>query len=295
MRWPSAKSKRLHTRFLVIIALTFAFAATTSIVIQPVHCNSIQASPPTASEEKLAPRSEVAPEGKASGAAEPSAAEKRAEPVASQGEASESAAAPKPQHQSEADRKGRASEEATTKQAEAPVAKDTEQKAKDEKQATNSKGAESEKKASSSGKPQQQARQQSAQLAGKNGSSSSSKSKLPANLGTVTSTGSGGPAHYMSKHDAYSAIAEKHGALAQDAMRHSQRVNSDRRSHLQRFGGIQKASGIGDVLSPFKGVTDSGLARSEYSTGCTTCLNFPQASALTHLPSRTHPTRNKQP
>jgi len=86
---------------------------------------------------------------------------------------------------------------------------------------------------------------------------SAPKSKLPANLGTVTSTGSGGPAHYMSKHDAYSAIAEKHGALAQDAMR-----KSDKRQ-LQGFGGIQKASGLGDMLSPFKGVTDSGLARSK--------------------------------
>lgn len=84
------------------------------------------------------------------------------------------------------------------------------------------------------------------------------KSKLPANLGTVTSTGSGGPAHYMSKHDAYSAIAEKHGALAQDAMR-----KSDKRQ-LQGFGGIQKASGLGDMLAPFKSVSDSGLARSKY-------------------------------
>lgn len=96
------------------------------------------------------------------------------------------------------------------------------------------------------------------QLAAKSGSTGSgAKNKLPANLGTVTSTGSGGPAHYMSKHDAYSAIAEKHGALAQDAMR-----KSDKR-RLQHFGGIQKASGLGDMFSPFKGVTDSGLARSK--------------------------------
>ena len=85
---------------------------------------------------------------------------------------------------------------------------------------------------------------------------SAPKSKLQANLGTVTSTGSGG--HYLSKHDAYSAIAEKHGALAQDAMKKSDK------KQLQGFGGIQKASGgLGDVLSPFKGVTDSGLARSK--------------------------------
>lgn len=97
-------------------------------------------------------------------------------------------------------------------------------------------------------------------LNGKSGGSSSGKSKLPANLGTVTSTGSGGATHYMSKHDAYSAIAEKHGALAQDAMKKADKRNS----HLQRFGGIQKASGgLGDMFSPFKGVTDSGLARSK--------------------------------
>lgn len=89
---------------------------------------------------------------------------------------------------------------------------------------------------------------------------SASKSKLPANLGTVTSTGSGGHS-YMSKHDAYSAIAEKHGALAQDAIK-----KSDKRQLQTGFGSIQKASGIGDMLSPFKGVTDSGLARSEYKT-----------------------------
>lgn len=86
-----------------------------------------------------------------------------------------------------------------------------------------------------------------------------SKSKLPANLGTVTSTGSSGGHSYMSKHDAYSAIAEKHGALAQDAMK-----KSDKRQLQTGFSSIQKASGIGDMLSPFKGVTDSGLARSKY-------------------------------
>lgn len=91
------------------------------------------------------------------------------------------------------------------------------------------------------------------------GSKLAAKSKLPANLGTVTSTGSGGPAHYMSKHDAYSAIAEKHGALAQDAMR-----KSDKRQLQGGFGGIQKAGGLGDMFGPFKSVSDSGLARSKY-------------------------------
>lgn len=91
------------------------------------------------------------------------------------------------------------------------------------------------------------------------GSKLTAKSKLPANLGTVTSTGSGGPAHYMSKHDAYSAIAEKHGALAQDAMR-----KSDKRQLQGGFGGIQKAGGLGDMFGPFKSVSDSGLARSKY-------------------------------
>lgn len=95
-------------------------------------------------------------------------------------------------------------------------------------------------------------------------SSGNSKSKLPANLGTVTSTGSGG--HYMSKHDAYSAIAEKHGALAHDAMRKSdKRQLGHGHNSGGGFGGIKKASGglVGDVFGPFKGVTDSGLARSE--------------------------------
>lgn len=99
-------------------------------------------------------------------------------------------------------------------------------------------------------------------------SKASTKSKLPANLGTVTSTGNGngGSAHYMSKHDAYSAIAEKHGAIAHDAMRKSDRHRtSSSSSSIHRFGGIQKASGIGDALNPFKSVTDSGLARSKYS------------------------------
>lgn len=100
-------------------------------------------------------------------------------------------------------------------------------------------------------------------LSGKS-ASQSGKSKLPANLGTVTSTGSGGPTHYLSKHDAYSAIAEKHGSLAQVTSGHKKSDPRRASSSIQRFGGIQKASGIGDMLSPFKGVTDSGLARSKF-------------------------------
>ena len=122
-----------------------------------------------------------------------------------------------------------------------------------DKQSSSKPAVSGAKPAPVSGKHQQQQ-----QLSGKTGASGPNK-KSPANLGTVTSTGSGGPAHYMSKHDAYSAIAEKHGALAQDAMR-----KADKRQHLQRFSGIQKAGGFGDMLSPFKGVTDSGLARSKY-------------------------------
>lgn len=86
------------------------------------------------------------------------------------------------------------------------------------------------------------------------------KNKMQAPLGSVSSTGASGLTHYMSKHDAYSAIAEKHGHLAQEAMR-----KSDKRQ-MQAFGnsGIQKASGISDVLNPFKASGDSGLARSKY-------------------------------
>lgn len=115
------------------------------------------------------------------------------------------------------------------------------------------------KKAASSSSSTSSPRQPSS--ASKASSSSATKSKNNANLGTVTSTGSGGSAHYMSKHDAYSAIAEKHGALAHDAMRKSdkRRIQSS-----SPFGGIQKASGFGDFSSPIKGVGDTGLARSEY-------------------------------
>lgn len=126
-------------------------------------------------------------------------------------------------------------------------------------QAAKAKAAEPPAASKSSAGPSKATQQKQSSLSGKSGSS---KSKLPANLGTVTSTGSGGATHYMSKHDAYSAIAEKHGALAHDAMR-----KSDKR-HMHSSGGgnpfsgsIQKASGLGEMLNPFKGVTDSGLAR----------------------------------
>lgn len=127
--------------------------------------------------------------------------------------------------------------------------------------------ADQQRQAAASSKSSAQA---SNKLSGKSGSSSASAAaatsatgkKLPANLGTVTSTGSGGPAHYMSKHDAYSAIAEKHGALAQDAIRKVDKRPSH--GNLQRFGSIQKASGFTDSLNPFKTVTDGGLARSKY-------------------------------
>lgn len=103
-------------------------------------------------------------------------------------------------------------------------------------------------------------------------SSSSSRSKPNQSSSSKTSSNNGKPRHqanigsggggiYKAKSDAYSAIAEKHGALAHEAVR-----KSDRRriSHGGAFGSIQKASGFGDVLGPLKGVTDGGLARSKY-------------------------------
>lgn len=70
---------------------------------------------------------------------------------------------------------------------------------------------------------------------------------------------SAGASHYLaSKHDAYSAIAEKHGSLGTELTR-----RTDKRRY-QSFGGIQKASGgLGEYLSPLKGVSDTGLARSK--------------------------------
>lgn len=129
--------------------------------------------------------------------------------------------------------------------------------------ATESATKPTESNATSSAKPSSKPGKQQT-LSGKS-SGPSGKSKLPANLGTVTSTGSGGPTHYLSKHDAYSAIAEKHGSLAQVTSAHKKSDSKRASSSIQRFGGIQKASGFGDMLSPFKGVTDSGLARSKYT------------------------------
>lgn len=140
-----------------------------------------------------------------------------------------------------------------------PAEKSAEKKADANKTSEPTKIASNEKGASSGasqGKPTKSGSGSS--LSGK----SAIKSKLPANLGTVTSTGSGGQALYMSKHDAYSAIAEKHGALAA----HSSMMKKADKRQMHSFGGIQKASGgLGDMLSPFKGVTDGGLARSKYS------------------------------
>lgn len=161
--------------------------------------------------------------------------------------------------ESESARKGRAEAEsaaaAATKEPAPKEAKDGEKQAVEK--STDSKSTKLEAKTSTPTKASKPSSSgSSAKLAG-------SKSKLSANLGTVTSTGSGGPAQYMSKHDAYSAIAEKHGpSNVVDAMH-----KSDKRGQsLQRFGGVQKASGgLGDVLSPFKGITDTGLARCKLS------------------------------
>ena len=244
-------SSRRRQLALLAGALTVAtLICALTIVIQPIQCNSITS--------QQAPPSAAPTEAKSAGADTKQAAPAQpSKPVAA---AAAAAAAAEPE------RKGRASDEqSASKVPAAPTevkeASTSEAKPKEEKLAPSKPVNEPKAAPAAKGQP---ARQQP--TSPKSSSSSSTKSKLPANLGTVTSTGSGGPAHYMSKHDAYSAIAEKHGALAQDAMRHTQKVGADRRAHLQRFGGIQKASGggVGDMLNPFRGVTDSGLARSEY-------------------------------
>ena len=278
---------------MIVCALVLT-VATTTIVIQPTQCNPAQApsAPPTgldsssSSSDKSGPKIEAKAEAQAVREQHPDQQQQQAKqaspearssgaPAASAAVGPASSDAQPKQQQSEADqRKGRASEEPASS-AETPAlagSKDEKPKESAEKQtsgsSSSSKLAESAKpEEKKSGKQQSQPQlKQQQQLSAKSGASSGSgnKSRLPLNLGTVTSTGSGGPAHYMSKHDAYSAIAEKHGALAQDSVRNTHRVNTDRRSHLQRFGGIQRASGIGDMLSPFKGVTESDLARSEY-------------------------------
>lgn len=91
-------------------------------------------------------------------------------------------------------------------------------------------------------------------------SMSNGKPRLQANLGSTILQGS---VNQMSKHDAYSAIAEKHGALAQDAMRRS---DKRRIGNGGAFGpaGIQKASGLGDIFNPVRQMSDGGLARSKY-------------------------------
>lgn len=162
-------------------------------------------------------------------------------------------------------RKGRSEPPPDKKEAstERPAAADASKDTKVNNSNENTKSSSSSSSSTSSkpnekSQPTKQATQTNKQQLSAKSSPAGPKNKLPANLGTVTSTGSGGAAHYMSKHDAYSAIAEKHGALAHDAMR-----KSDKRRIQSSFGGIQKASGIGDMLSPFKGVTDSGLARSK--------------------------------
>lgn len=149
----------------------------------------------------------------------------------------------------------KADQEASKRKGRAESAPSTD-KTSEPKQATSEKAASSSEK-STTKVPSTDSKSTASKAAKPTQSStkSSSKSKLPPNLGTVTSTGSGG---YLSKHDAYSAIAEKHGALAADAMK-----KSDKHRVHGGFGGIQKASGFGDILSPFKGVTDSGLARSK--------------------------------
>lgn len=89
--------------------------------------------------------------------------------------------------------------------------------------------------------------------------SSNQQAKIGAKkAGPVTSTGNSG-SHYLSKHDSYSAIAERH--LFTDAMR-----KSDRRRAHSSMSGIEKAASFGNMFSnPLNGITDNGLARSKYS------------------------------
>lgn len=58
-------------------------------------------------------------------------------------------------------------------------------------------------------------------------------------------------------------IERQHGSVGVQKMKASE---NRRTSSSNNVGGIQKASGIGDMFSsPIKGVTDSGLARSKYT------------------------------
>lgn len=102
---------------------------------------------------------------------------------------------------------------------------------------------------------------------GKQATGSSSKPpRLQANLGSTSSQAN--PSHYMSKNDAYSAIAEKHGAMASahDAIRRSDKRRIGSPNSFSPVG-IQKASGLGDMFNPIKQMTDGGLARSKYNSG----------------------------
>lgn len=255
-----ARGRRLQlTSTILICSIVIALCSAT--VIPTVQCTSISGGGDNAEELKPVaagqPQTNSSPLEPATKVEAKLAEQEPAKPIE-----------PATKSADEQARKGRSeapsSEQAKQSPTEKPVAAASPSQESSSKPAAGSKSSEQKQ---STGKPaapsSSSGNSSKQQLSGKSGPTPATINKrLPANLGTVTSTGSGGPAHYMSKHDAYSAIAEKHGALAQDAMR-----KSDNRQHnnlQQRFSGIQKASGIGDALNPFKGVTDSGLARSKY-------------------------------
>lgn len=248
---------------LVAIALTSAIqrADSSPEVKSPEQVAAIKPDIPDtpATKAELSQKSLVAAEAPVAAAPSGPAPSNSAEAVA----AVDSSAKLKPADDEPSKRKARSD----TAQAEPAKTTSADQsKASPEKAAEPSKSDQSTKSKQESGDSKSTAKPKTASTSSQK---ASTKSKLPANLGTVTSTGNGngGSAHYMSKHDAYSAIAEKHGAIAHDAMRKSDRHKStSSSSSLHRFGGIQKASGIADSLNPFRGVTDSGLARSEYPT-----------------------------
>lgn len=108
---------------------------------------------------------------------------------------------------------------------------------------------------------------ESSSSASKSSSSSSKPSKSTSSSLNKNGTkrhqaniGSGGGV-YKAKNDPYSSIAEKH-----TNSHHTTRSEKRRASHSSNFVGIQKASGIGDMFNPLKGVTDGGLARSKYNS-----------------------------
>lgn len=91
--------------------------------------------------------------------------------------------------------------------------------------------------------------------------SSSSSSKTVSKPKHQANIGSGGGGMYKHKPDEIAKIVE----LQHNSVAHKMKASDNRRTSNTGFGGVQKASAIGDMFSPIKGVTDSGLARSKYT------------------------------